>query len=472
MNEYNNIYFVGIGGIGMSALARYFNRIGKQVAGYDRTQTELTHELEKEGIVVHYTDDINLIKDGFRDAVKTLVVYTPAVPKDHAELNYFKDNGYRVIKRSEALGEITKVAKTIAVAGTHGKTTTSSMVAHILKVANIDIAAFLGGITLNYNSNLILPESSNLSESIIVTEADEYDRSFLTLHPYISVITSNDADHLDIYGSKENMHTSYIDFAKKIVQNGTLIVKNDLIFEKDGRHYFIDDLVKNTTILTYSLSDEKADYRASQLRVENGFFVYDIITPTGVIENIHLGLPGIHNVENSVAAAAAASVAGANFDSVKEGLQSFKGAKRRFEFMVRTPHVVYIDDYAHHPTELDSAIRSVKMLYPDKKITGIFQPHLFTRTRDFAEGFARSLDMLDEAILLDIYPARELPIEGVTSTMLLDMMKSTNKRLSTKSTLVSELENESNEVIVTLGAGDIDTLVEPIKIMLNKKFGL
>lgn len=472
MNEYNNIYFVGIGGIGMSALARYFNRIGKQVAGYDRTQTGLTHELEKEGIDVHYVDDINLIKEDFRDAEKTLVVYTPAVPKDHAELNYFKDNGYRVIKRSEALGEITKVAKTIAVAGTHGKTTTSSMVAHILKVANIDIAAFLGGITLNYNSNLILPESSNLSDSIIVTEADEYDRSFLTLHPYISVITSVDADHLDIYGSKENMHTSYIDFAKKIVQNGTLIVKNDLIFEKDGRHYFIDDLVKNTTILTYSLSDEKADYRASQLRVENGFFVYDIITPQGVIENIHLGLPGIHNVENSVAAAAAASVAGANFDSVKEALQSFKGAKRRFEFIVRTPQVVYIDDYAHHPTELDSAIRSVKMLYPDKKITGIFQPHLFTRTRDFAEGFARSLDMLDEAILLDIYPARELPIEGVTSTMLLDMMKSTNKRLSTKSTLVSELEKESNEVIVTLGAGDIDTLVEPIKIMLNKKFGL
>lgn len=472
MNEYNNIYFVGIGGIGMSALARYFNRIGKQVAGYDRTVTELTNELESEGITVHYVDDINLIAENFRDKEATLVVYTPAIPKEHTELNYFFDNGFRVVKRSEALGEITKAAKTVAVAGTHGKTTTSSMVAHILKVANIDIAAFLGGITLNYNSNLILPESSNLNDSIIVTEADEYDRSFLTLHPYISIITSVDADHLDIYGSREKMHESYIEFAKKIVQNGTLIVKNDLVFEKNGRSYFIDDLVKNTTILTYSLSDEKADYRASQLRIENGFFVYDIITPNGKIENIHLGLPGIHNVENSVAATAAACTAGANFDSIKQALQTFKGAKRRFEFIVRSPQAVYIDDYAHHPTELEAAIKSVKMLFPDKKITGIFQPHLFTRTRDFAEGFAHSLDMLDKAILLDIYPARELPIEGVTSNMLLGMMKSNNKRLSTKKDLVAELEKENNEVIITLGAGDIDTLVEPIKEMLNKKYNL
>jgi UDP-N-acetylmuramate--alanine ligase len=469
---FNNIYFVGIGGIGMSALARYFNRIGKQVAGYDRTSTELTKELEHEGIAVHYTDDINLITDNFKNTEDTLVVFTPAVPKDHAELNYFRDNGFRVIKRSEALGEITKAAKTIAVAGTHGKTTTSSMVAHILKTADIDIAAFLGGITLNYNSNLILPESTNLDDSIIVTEADEYDRSFLTLHPYIAIITSIDADHLDIYGDKENMHKSYIDFAKQIVPNGTLIVKNDLVFEQRGRGYFIDDLVKNINIVTYSLSDEKADFRASQLRIENGFFVYDIITPDGVIDNIYLGLPGIHNVENSVAACAAASLAGANFTSIKEALQNFKGAKRRFEYILRTPQIVFIDDYAHHPSELDAAIRSVRMLYPDKKITGIFQPHLFTRTRDFAQGFAQSLDMLDEAILLDIYPARELPIEGVTSSMLLGMMKSNNKRLSTKKDLVSELEKENNEVIVTLGAGDIDTLVEPIKQMLTKKYSV
>jgi UDP-N-acetylmuramate--alanine ligase len=469
---FNNIYFVGIGGIGMSALARYFNRIGKQVAGYDRTQTELTKELEHEGIAVHYSDDINLITDNFKNTEDTLVVFTPAVPKEHAELNYFRDNGFRVIKRSEALGEITKAAKTIAVAGTHGKTTTSSMVAHILKTADIDIAAFLGGITLNYNSNLILPESTNLVDSIIVTEADEYDRSFLTLHPYIAIITSIDADHLDIYGDKENMHKSYVDFAKQIVPNGTLIVKNDLVFEQKGRGYFIDDLVKNINIVTYSLSDEKADFRASQLRIENGFFVYDIITPDGVIDNIYLGLPGIHNVENSVAACAAASLAGANFTSIKEALQSFKGAKRRFEYILRTPQIVFIDDYAHHPSELEASIKSVRMLYPDKKITGIFQPHLFTRTRDFAQGFAQSLDMLDEAILLDIYPARELPIEGVTSNMLLGMMKSNNKRLSTKKDLVSELEKENNEVIVTLGAGDIDTLVEPIKQMLTKKYSV
>jgi UDP-N-acetylmuramate--alanine ligase len=472
LNEYNNIYFVGIGGIGMSALARYFNRIGKQVAGYDRTQTELCHELENEGIAIHYADDVTMIPIELQNPATTLVVYTPAVPKDHTELNYFRDNGFRVIKRSEALGEITKVAKTIAVAGTHGKTTTSSMVAHILKVANIDITAFLGGITLNYNSNLILPESTNLSDSIMVTEADEYDRSFLTLHPYIAIITSNDADHLDIYGDKENMHKSYIDFAKQIVPNGTLIVKNDLVFEQRGRGYFIDDLIKNTNIITYSISDEKADYRASQLRIENGFFVYDIITPQGVIDNIHLGLPGTHNVENSVAACAAASLAGANFTSIKQALQSFKGAKRRFEYILRTPQIVYIDDYAHHPSELEASIKSVRMLYPDKKITGIFQPHLFTRTRDFAEGFAQSLDLLDEAILLDIYPARELPLEGVTSTMLLGLMKSNNKRLSTKQHLVAELEKENNEVVVTLGAGDIDTLVEPIKQMLTKKYGV
>lgn len=472
MNDFKNIYFVGIGGIGMSAIARYFNRIGKQVAGYDKTPTPLTRQLKNEGIAVHYNDDVNAIATNYKNAADTLVVYTPAIPKAHTELNYFLNNNFKVVKRSEALGEITKAAKTIAVAGTHGKTTTSSMVAHILKTANIDIAAFLGGITLNYNSNLILPESTNLADTIIVTEADEYDRSFLTLHPYIAIITSTDADHLDIYGDKENMHKSYIDFAKQIVQNGTLIVKNDLVFEKDGRSYFIDDLVKNINIITYSGTDEKAAYRASQLRIEDGFFVYDIITPQGIIDNIQLGLPGIHNVENSVAAAAAASLAGANFDSIKKALQSFKGAKRRFEYIVRSKQVVYIDDYAHHPSELEACIKSVKMLYPNKKITGIFQPHLFTRTRDFAAGFAQSLDLLDKTILLDIYPARELPIEGVTSAMLLGLMKSNNKRLSSLNTLVGELENEDNEVVLTLGAGDIDQVVEPIKEMLEKKYSL
>jgi UDP-N-acetylmuramate--alanine ligase len=472
MNDFKNIYFVGIGGIGMSAIARYFNRIGKQVAGYDKTPTPLTRQLESEGIAVHYNDDVNAIATNYKNAADTLVVYTPAIPKAHTELNYFLDNNFKVVKRSEALGEITKAAKTIAVAGTHGKTTTSSMVAHILKTANIDIAAFLGGITLNYNSNLILPESTNLADTIIVTEADEYDRSFLTLHPYIAIITSTDADHLDIYGDKENMHKSYIDFAKQIVPNGTLIVKNDLVFEKDGRSCFIDDLVKNINIITYSGTDEKAAYRASQLRIEDGFFVYDIITPQGIIDNIQLGLPGIHNVENSVAAAAAASLAGANFDSIKKALQSFKGAKRRFEYIVRSKQVVYIDDYAHHPSELEACIKSVKMLYPNKKITGIFQPHLFTRTRDFAAGFAESLDLLDKTILLDIYPARELPIEGVTSAMLLGLMKSGNKRLSSLNTLVGELENEDNEVVLTLGAGDIDQVVEPIKEMLQKKYSL
>lgn len=472
MNEYNNIYFVGIGGIGMSALARYFNRIGKQVAGYDRTPTELTHELEQEGIIIHYTDDTSLIPEAMHNPATTLVVFTPAIPKEHTELNFFKNNGFRVVKRSEALGEITKAAKTIAVAGTHGKTTTSSMVAHILKTAQMDVAAFLGGITLNYNSNLLLPEGKDLSQSIIVTEADEYDRSFLTLHPFVGIITSVDADHLDIYGSAEKMHESYIDFAKQIAEGGTLIVKNDLVFEKNGRSYFIDDLIKKTTIITYSATDEKAEYRASQLRIENGYFVYDIITPHGIIDNIHLGLPGLHNVENSVAAAAAASVAGANFDSIKQALQSFKGAKRRFEYIVRSPQVVYIDDYAHHPRELDACIRSVKMLYPGKKITGVFQPHLFTRTRDFADGFAQSLDLLDETILLDIYPARELPIEGVTSAMLLGLMKSSKKRLVSKAELMGVLESESPEVLVTLGAGDIDQFVEPIKLMLEKKYSL
>lgn len=469
MQAYTHIYFIGIGGIGMSAIARFYNLTGYAVAGYDRTPTPLTQELENEGIAIHYTDDINLIADGFKNPATTLVVYTPAIPKEHTELNYFIDNKFTVIKRSAALGQLTHNTPTIAVAGTHGKTTTSSMVAHILKTDGQPMAAFLGGITVNYNTNILLPEAGKPAQWI-VTEADEYDRSFLTLHPKIAIITSADADHLDIYGTPQEMHKSFVDFAKNITPNGLLIVKNGLTFELNNRHYFIDDLLKNTPVLTYSITDEKADYRADNVRVEDGVFVFDLITPNQKITEIKLAMPGTHNVENSVAAAAAALNAGCKFDSVKTALETFKGAKRRFEYIVRTPQAVYIDDYAHHPTELEAAIQSVKMLFPGKKITGIFQPHLFTRTRDFAEGFAQALDKLDECILLPIYPARELPIAGVTSDMLLGLMQNPTRRLSSLETVVDEIATNTPNILVTLGAGNIDTLVEPLKNLYTSKF--
>jgi UDP-N-acetylmuramate--alanine ligase len=466
MKNITHIYFLGIGGIGMSALARYFNALGKRVSGYDKTPTKLTDELIAEGIDIHFEDNIDLVDESYRSQVpdlksQILVVYTPAVPKSHSEYIFFNSNGFNIKKRAEVLGLITESARTIAVAGTHGKTTTSSLVAHILKTAGLDPSAFLGGITQNYNTNLLLSAglkntaSQSPASSPIVVEADEYDRSFLTLHPEIAVITSVDADHLDIYGDKSHVEESFSMFADLVSEK--LIVKKSIADKiKAAKHP-----------LTYSVDDRYADYYASDISIENGFYHYNIHTPNGVLNNVTLGQPGKHNVENSVAATAIACEMHISEVYIKEALRTFGGVKRRFDYQVKTDKVVYIDDYAHHPEELRATISSVKEMYPGKKITGIFQPHLFSRTRDFADDFAKSLDLLDECILLEIYPARELPIEGVSSQMLRDKMKSTHKMVCRKEELLEIIGKKDIQVLLTMGAGDIDTMVEPIRKKLN-----
>jgi len=449
-------YFLGIGGIGMSALARYFKHYGKEVVGYDKTSTDLTKELESEGIECHYNDDSKLVKDLF-DRYKPseiLVVYTPAIPGDHGEYNFLRQNGYRLYKRSEVLGEITKEFRTIAIAGTHGKTTTTTMVSHLLKSAGINCFAFMGGISRNYNTNLLLGEAN--TDAFVVVEADEYDRSFLTLHPYISVITSVDADHLDIYGDASHVKEGYALFAAQLKENGTLIVKKTVD----------NELTLRNKRLIYSLNLDTR-YRAGLVNIENGAYRYDIESPVENIKGVELGVAGLHNVENSIAAVAVAQQLGIKAGVIREALRSFKGVKRRFDYRVKKSDTIYIDDYAHHPEELKATISSVKQLYPGKKVTGVFQPHLFSRTRDFADGFASSLDLLDECILLEIYPAREKPIAGVNSQMLLDKMKLKDKKLFTREELLEELKRNPRQVLVTMGAGDIDKLVEPIEKLLR-----
>ena len=388
-----------------------------------------------------------------------MVVYTPAIPKDHAELKFFQKNEYVIKKRSEVLGMITEQSFTIAVAGTHGKTTTSSLIAHILRSSEVDCTAFLGGITQNYGTNLLLSEKlkkkKSKIKSIVVVEADEYDRSFLTLHPDIAVITSVDADHLDIYGDQKQMEESYRQFANQVKDGGVLIIKKGvdkiLVLGKNGKK-----------ILTYSLH-QSSDFYARKIAIKKGQYIFDVVTPEQAIRGMLLGVPGKHNVENAVAAVAVAQQMNVFSGNIKNALTTFKGVKRRFEYHIKTDKLVYIDDYAHHPEELRACISAVKEMYPSKKVTGIFQPHLFTRTRDFANEFARSLELLDELILLDIYPAREKPIEGVTSEMLLNLIGTKNKKLVSKKELVREIKNRELEVLITLGAGDIDAMVEPIK---------
>ena len=447
---------MGIGGIGMSALARYFNAAGKEVSGYDKTSTKLTDELMAEGIDIHFEDSIDFIPSSVKDqqSENTLIVYTPAVPKDHSEYVYFQKHRFNIKKRSEILGLITEQLHTIAVAGTHGKTTTSSLIAHILKSSGISSTAFLGGVTQNYNTNLLLSKDSKT----VVVEADEYDRSFLTLYPDIAVVTSIDADHLDIYGDKKYMEESYSLFVNQIKPKGKLITKKNIL---PNLNFFRETI-------TYSLKTE-ADYYAQNISVKNGQYIYDIVSPIEELNNVTLGLPGLHNVENSLAAVAVVQQVGISADNIRNALNTFKGVRRRFDYQIKTNQLVFIDDYAHHPEELKACINSVKELYPDKKITGVFQPHLFTRTRDFADEFAKSLELLDELILLEIYPARELPIEGINSKMLLDKVMLKNKTLSSKSNLIKELSEKKLEVLLTLGAGDIDMLVEPIKNTLLKK---
>ena len=467
LNQIKTIYFVGIGGIGMSALARYFLSRGAAVHGYDKTETELTKALATEGMLIHYTDDVSYIPKGV-----DLVVYTPAIPKEHTELVCFQLNGFPILKRSEVLGIISRGMKCIAVAGTHGKTTTSSIVTHILRTGGVDTTAFLGGISLSLGSNFVQGQSD-----WVVVEADEYDRSFLRLSPDIAIITAIDPDHLDIYGDEENFRKGFHDFTKKVKDNGQVFPNSTLLLRGDDddaqRHIRYDDYGVNVGV-----------YRAENIRVENGFFVFDYKSPLGNIENIKFTLPGNHNVENATAAIAAAQQIGVESEAIKAALANFKGIKRRFDFILRgdaakenepktlNQQPVFIDDYAHHPTELEAAIAAAKTLYPNKRITGIFQPHLFTRTRDFQDGFAAALDKLDEVFLMDIYPARELPIEGVTADIIFNKMKNSHKTLVTKQNLMKTLtKHQSTEgafdVVMTLGAGDIDTFVKPIKDLLS-----
>jgi len=464
LNKISHVYFLGIGGIGMSALARYFHAMGKQVAGYDKTPTKLTTELIAEGMEIHFEDAVTTIPAAFKSIEKRdsiLIVYTPAVPTDHSEYTFFLSNGFSIQKRSEVLGIIAAVSYTVGIAGTHGKTTTSSLTAHILKTAQMDPSAFLGGITQNYNTNLLLSEKlkhpSAAEKPLLVVEADEYDRSFLTLFPEIGVITSVDADHLDIYGDEKHVLASYSLYAKQV--KNTLIVKNTI---ESKIHV---DIKK----VTYSVIDASATYFAQNVHISKGAYHYDIVTPHATFLNVTLGLPGLHNVENSIAAVAVAVELGVAEKYIREGLASFKGVRRRFDYHIKTDGLVFIDDYAHHPAELKAAISSVKELYPHKKITGVFQPHLYSRTRDFADDFAQSLDLLDECILLDIYPARELPIAGVDSNLLLSKMKSIKKSTCTKKELIKEIANRDIEVLITMGAGDIDTLLTALKDELMKR---
>lgn len=457
INTIHTVYFLGVGGIGMSALARYFLIKGCKVYGYDKTKTSLTNELEAEGIVIHYKEDEVLIPAAIKNNEDgILVVYTPAIPKNNKELISLEQAGVKLYKRSEVLGLISQEYFTIAVAGTHGKTTTSSMIAHVLNECGVKCNAFLGGISLNFNSNLLLNEAAK----IVVVEADEFDRSFLTLKPNIAIVTSLDADHLDVYENKNEMHNAYKAFVGKINPTGTLITKQAYLAILQSNN--------NLNSLTYSI-ERKADYALKSKRVEDGNFLIDIETPSGISQDIVIGLPGIHNIENGLAAFVVADLLKIDREKIKAALKSYKGVKRRFEFHIKTNNLIYIDDYAHHPTELTFAILSIKELYPNKKITGIFQPHLYSRTRDFANEFAASLSLLDELILLDIYPARELPIAGINSTMLLEKVTIRDKKVLQKDEVLNYLNINQPEVLVTLGAGDIDTLVQPLKTMLNTR---
>jgi len=452
-------YFLGIGGIGMSAIARYFHAHGKLVMGYDRTSTPLTTELEMEGIPVHFDDSVLEIPPIVRHTPreKVLVIYTPAIPRDCMELNWLADNGYTLIKRSQALGIITAQSKSIAVAGTHGKTTTSSMIAHILKHSGKGCNAFLGGIATNYGTNLLIDASAEWT----VVEADEYDRSFLTLSPRISIITSTDADHLDIYGSHEYMKESFNLFAQKLKAGGLLIHRKGLPIDTAA-------LEPGTLHADYSAT-EQAEHVAANVQIREGRYFFDYIQGDVCWQAIELGLPGMHNVENAVAAVAVCRAVGLSEQQIRAALSSFMGVKRRFEYRLRRPNVVLIDDYAHHPEELRACIASVRQLYPDKHITGVFQPHLFSRTRDFLEEFARSLEMLDDIILLPIYPARELPMPGIDSQLLLDNISKPTKKLVEKHNLLAELTGSPRQVIVMLGAGDIDALVSPVAAAFSDK---
>ena len=441
LKDIHNVYFIGIGGIGMSALARYFKFIDKNVAGYDKTRTPLTNELEALGIAVHFEDSINLIHEDYRSLENTLVVYTPAVPSTHKELQFFITKGFQVKKRSEVLGIITKDTFCFAVAGTHGKTTTSSILAHLLKETNTPLVAFLGGISEDFNSNFVL-EGNDFS----VVEADEYDRSFLQLSPDVACITAMDADHLDIYGSDEEIKKSFKEFAQKVKPNGKLLIRNGLPME--GITYGIDDA---------------SDYCITNIVIEHGTYIFNLKTPEETLENVRFNKPGRHNLLNGLAAFAMAVQAVPQPRRLAEALSSFKGVQRRFSYQIKKNDFVFIDDYAHHPIEIDAVHQAVCEMHPNRKTTVVFQPHLYSRTQDFVDGFASSLAKFDCVLLLDIYPAREEPIAGVTSSWLLDKIENLNKELVEKSNLVASIKSSKPEILITMGAGDIGLEVSRIK---------
>ena len=459
------VYFIGIGGIGMSAVARYFNSKGVKVSGYDKTPTALTKDLQESGIDVHYEENIALIPKN-----AGLVVYTPAIPKDHLELVYYQENGFPVVKRSDVLQKITESSFNICIAGTHGKTTISAMIAHLLRDSGYGCTAFLGGISANYGTNFWSQAPDNVSENrkknMMVIESDEYDRSFLKLNPDMAIISAMDADHLDIYGTADAMEKAFIEFSRKVKPGGLLLSKFGLTKGK---------ALKADRCLTYSLQNESADVYATNIRIENGSYEFDVKVQDLKIENLQLNMGGMHNVENMVAAIAIASSLEIENEKIRKAVKNFSGVKRRFEYIIRNERLVYIDDYAHHPEELKALINGAKTLYRQRKCTVIFQPHLYTRTRDLADGFAEALDLADEVVLLPIYPARELPLEGVNSEMIIEKMKLKNKGVMSKDELVSRMQSEYEkkmnkefgEILITAGAGDIDTLVEPIKNILK-----
>lgn len=442
----------------MSALARYFKAKGFCVAGYDRVSSVLTRELEQEGISIHYVDDVAMIPEAYRKPDDTVVVYTPAVPSDMSEMTWFREHNFVIQKRSQILGEITRMQKGLCVSGTHGKTTTSTMLSHLLHNSSVQCNAFLGGISKNFSKNLLLSDESDL----VVIEADEYDHSFLTLSPYMAVVTAVDADHLDIYGTVEAYRAGFEEFTSLIRPDGVLLMKEGLPIHPR--------LQKGVT--HYSYSDDKGDFHAENIRIGKGEIVFDFVTPKEVIKDIQLGVPVYVNIENGVAAMSIAWLNGVRPDELREGMKSFRGVKRRFDFHIKSDKIVFLDDYAHHPNELKSSIESIRRLYVDRRLTVVFQPHLYTRTRDLADDFAKVLSTADELMLLDIYPAREQPIPGVNSQMLLDKVELKNKRLISKQDLVKSVDERAYDVLLMVGAGDLDLLIPEMEQKFRKKYNI
>ena len=478
LNNIESLYFIGAGGIGMSALVRYFLAKGKKVAGYDRVESALTKELNAEGAEIHYEDNTDLIPTVFKDKTQTLVVWTPAVPNDHSELTFFRENGFEIMKRAQVLGEITRTTRGLCVAGTHGKTTTSSMIAHLLKQSKVNCNAFLGGILKNYDNNLLLSETSDLT----VIEADEYDRSFHWLSPYMAVITSVSPDHLDIYGTEAAYKEGFSHFASLIKENGVLLMEENVDIElrlqkgvkvyRYSCHPALDAGSPEKPVNAYlgiagQARNDSVSFYAQNIRINNGEIFFDFVTPERIIPDIQLGVPVKINILNGVAAMAIAYLNGISDDELRTGMASFQGTKRRFDFHIKRDDLVLIDDYAHHPDELAASISSVRLLYSHKKLTVIFQPHLYSRTNDFYKEFAKSLSLADEVILIPIYPAREEPIPGVSSQMILDLVTSPEKRLFSKTELLEQVKKNKYETLLIAGAGDVELLVEPIKNSLN-----